>query len=308
MKPKKRRSSSWLEVSATKSSLDLPGDKKSWNLTSQDLGELEQKDVYLDITDRLCFAILYQKPKRTETTHYFSIDDEFEYENYFEDFGPLNLAMVYRYCSKINKKLKCLKMTRKKIIHFTGPDQRKQANAAFLMGCYIIIFLEKSPEDTYRVLLGGNLSYVPFRDASFRNCTFYLTLLHCFQAVHKAVQYGFLNFEEFDLDDYEHYEKVENRDLNWIIPGQFFAFCGPHPRPRLERGHHYHTPYFKRHNVTTIIRFNKKSYDARRFTEAGFDHHELVFADGSIPSDAILKEFLNICENAALLLVVNHLL
>ncbi|XP_043837157.1 dual specificity protein phosphatase CDC14B-like [Dromiciops gliroides] len=256
MKPKKKkRSSSWLKVSATKSSLDLPGDKKSWNLTSQDLGELEQKDVYLDITDRLCFAILYQKPKRTATTYYFSIDDEFEYENYFEDFGPLNLAMVYRYCSKINKKLKCLKMTRKKIIHFTGPDQRKQANAAFLMG------------------------------------------------LHKAVQYGFLNFEEFDLDDYEHYEKVENGDLNWIIPGRFIAFCGPHPRRRLESGYHYHTPeayvpYFKRHNVTTIIRLNKKVYDARRFTEAGFDHHELFFADGSIPSDAIVKEFLNICENA----------
>ncbi|XP_068944130.1 dual specificity protein phosphatase CDC14B isoform X3 [Petaurus breviceps papuanus] len=253
--------------------------------------------------DRLCFAILYQKPKSAANIHYFSIDDEFEYENFFADFGPLNLAMVYRYCCKINKKLKSLTMIRKKIIHFTGPDQRKQANAAFLMGCYLIIYLEKSPEDTYRTLLVGNISYVPFRDASYGNCTFYITLLDCFQAVHKAVHYGFLNFEKFDLDDYEHYEKAENGDLNWIIPGRFIAFCGPHPRSRLESGYHYHTPeayvpYFKRHNVTTIIRLNKKAYDARRFTEAGFDHHELFFADGSIPSDAIVKEFLNICENA----------
>nr|XP_020827325.1 dual specificity protein phosphatase CDC14B isoform X5 [Phascolarctos cinereus] len=257
----------------------------------------------VNFTNRLCFAILYQKPKSAANIHYFSIDDEFEYENFFADFGPLNLAMVYRYCCKINKKLKSITMIRKKIIHFTGPDQRKQANAAFLMGCYLIIYLEKSPEDTYRMLLVGNISYVPFRDASYGNCTFYLTLLDCFQAVHKAVQYGFLNFEKFDLDDYEHYEKAENGDLNWIIPGRFIAFCGPHPRSRLESGYHYHTPeayvpYFKRHNVTTIIRLNKKAYDARRFTEAGFDHHELFFADGSIPSDAIVKEFLNICENA----------
>ncbi|XP_072452982.1 dual specificity protein phosphatase CDC14B isoform X9 [Notamacropus eugenii] len=298
-----RRSSSWLKVSGTKSSLDLLGAKKSRHSTSQDLAELEQEDVYLDITDRLCFAILYQKPKSAANIHYFSIDDEFEYENFFADFGPLNLAMVYRYCCKINKKLKSLTMIRKKIIHFTGPDQRKQANAAFLMGCYLIIYLERSPEDTYRTLLVGNISYVPFRDASYGNCTFYITLLDCFQAVHKAVQYGFLNFEKFDLDDYEHYEKAENGDLNWIIPGRFIAFCGPHPRSRLESGYHYHTPeayvpYFKRHNVTTIIRLNKKAYDARRFTEAGFDHHELFFADGSIPSDAIVKEFLNICENA----------
>ncbi|XP_051852725.1 dual specificity protein phosphatase CDC14B isoform X4 [Antechinus flavipes] len=267
-----RRSSSWLKVPTTRSSLDLLGAKKSRNSTSEDLVDLEQEDVYLDITDRLCFAILYQKPKSAANIHYFSVDDEFEYENFFADFGPLNLAMVYRYCCKINKKLK-------------------------------IIYLEKSPEDTYRMLLVGNISYVPFRDASYGNCTFYITLLDCFQAVHKAIQYGFLNFEKFDLDDYEHYEKAENGDLNWIIPGRFIAFCGPHPRSRLESGYHYHTPeayipYFKRHNVTTIIRLNKKAYDARRFTEAGFDHHELFFADGSIPSDAIVKEFLNICENA----------
>ncbi|XP_007498001.1 dual specificity protein phosphatase CDC14B isoform X4 [Monodelphis domestica] len=263
----------------------------------------KEKFIVEVIKDRLCFAILYQKPKSAANIHYFCIDDEFEYENFFADFGPLNLAMVYRYCCKINKKLKSLTLIRKKIIHFTGADQRKQANAAFLMGCFIIIYLEKSPEDTYRMLLVGNISYVPFRDASYGNCTFYLTLLDCFQAVHKAIRYGFLNFEKFDLVEYEHYEKAENGDLNWIIPGRFIAFCGPHPRNRLESGYHYHTPeayvpYFKRHNVTTIIRLNKKAYDARRFTDAGFDHHELFFADGSIPSDAIVKEFLNICENA----------
>ena len=29
-------------------------------------------------------------------------------------------------------------MLRKRIIHFTGTDQRKQANAAFLVGCYMV--------------------------------------------------------------------------------------------------------------------------------------------------------------------------
>lgn len=29
-------------------------------------------------------------------------------------------------------------MIRKKIVHFTGSDQRKQANAAFLIGCYMV--------------------------------------------------------------------------------------------------------------------------------------------------------------------------
>lgn len=57
-------------------------------------------------------------------------------------------------------------------------------------------------------------------------------------------------------------------------------------------------PYFRRHNVTTIIRLNKRVYDARRFKDAGFEHYELFFADGSIPNDAIVRTFLSICENA----------
>lgn len=68
-------------------------------------------------------------------------------------------------------------------------------------------------------------------------------------------------------------------------------------------GYHQHSPeayipYFKNHNVTTVIRLNKRMYDAKRFTNAGFDHYDLFFADGSTPTDAIVKEFLDICENA----------
>ncbi|KFO22173.1 Dual specificity protein phosphatase CDC14B [Fukomys damarensis] len=224
------------------------------------------------IPDRLCFAILYSRPKSASNEHYFSIDNELEYENFYADFGPLNLAMVYRYCCKINKKLK-------------------------------VIYLGRTPEEAFGILIFGDTSYIPFRDAAYGSCSFYITLLDCFHAVKKAMQYGFFNFNTFNLDEYEHYEKAENGDLNWIIPDQFLAFCGPHSRSRLESGYHQHSPetyipYFKSHSVTTVIRLNKRMYDAKRFTDAGFDHHDLFFADGSTPTDAIVKEFLDICENA----------
>lgn len=51
-------------------------------------------------------------------------------------------------------------------------------------------------------------------------------------------------------------------------------------------------------NVSTIIRLNKQLYDARRFTDAGFDHRDLFFVDGSTPTDAIVRRFLAVCENA----------
>ncbi|KAL2777140.1 dual specificity protein phosphatase CDC14C, partial [Daubentonia madagascariensis] len=84
------------------------------------------------------FAIIYSRPKSASNVHYSSIDNEPEYENFYADSGPLNLAMVYRYCYKINRKLKSITMLRKKIIHFTGSDQTKPANAAFLVGCYMV--------------------------------------------------------------------------------------------------------------------------------------------------------------------------
>ncbi|XP_026559691.1 dual specificity protein phosphatase CDC14B isoform X2 [Pseudonaja textilis] len=275
------------------------------------LGEAEEqspraprRDICLQISDRLYFAILFHKPKSGSTsTHYFCIDDEFVYENFYADFGPLNLAMIYRYCCKLNKKLKSFTMLRKKIVHYCGSDQKKQANAAFLIGCYTIIYLRESPENVYRHLLFGNVSYLPFRDAAFGTCTFHLTLLDCFHAINKALQYGFLDFNTFDANEYEHYERAENGDFNWIIPKKIMAFSGPHSRSRIENGYPHHAPeayfpYFRRHNVTTVIRLNKKMYDSRRFKDAGFDHYDLFFADGSIPNDAIIKAFLNICENA----------
>ena len=35
-----------------------------------------------------------------------------------------------------------------------------------------------------------------------------------------------------------------------------------------------------------------------RFTKGGFQHEDLFFTDGSTPSDAILQQFLDICEKA----------
>ncbi|XP_076976236.1 dual specificity protein phosphatase CDC14A isoform X14 [Tamandua tetradactyla] len=140
-------------------------------------------------------------------------------------------------------------------------------------------------------------------DASFGNCTYNLTILDCLQGIRKGLQHGFFDFETFDVDEYEHYERVENGDFNWIVPGKFLAFSGPHPKSKIENGYPLHAPeayfpYFKKHNVTAIVRLNKKIYEAKRFTDAGFEHYDLFFIDGSTPSDNIVRRFLNICENA----------
>lgn len=98
-------------------------------------------------------------------------------------------------------------------------------------------------------------------------------------------------------------KRVENGDLNWILPGKFIGFCGPHNKSLVYNGYPLHSPetyfnYFRRHNVTTIIRLNKKIYDSNKFVNGGFDHKDLYFVDGSTPSDRIMNQFIDICEKA----------
>lgn len=260
-------------------------------------------DVYIAITDQLYFAILKQKIRSTADRHCFCVDDELAYENFYADFGPLNLAMFYRFCCKLTKKLKSITLSRKKIIFYTCGDKKKQVNAAYLIGSYAVMNLNIMPEEAHDLLVSKNSTYMPFRDASFGTCLYNLDILDCLRAVHKALQYGWLDFSNFDVEEYEHYERAENGDFNWIIPGKFLAFSGPHPKSKIENGYPLHAPeayipYFRKHNITAVVRLNKKMYDARRFTEVGFEHHDLFFVDGSTPNDSIVRKFLNICENA----------
>lgn len=96
---------------------------------------------------------------------------------------------------------------------------------------------------------------------------------------------------------------MDNGDLNWILPGKFIGFCGPHNKSLIYNGYPLHSPetyfnYFRRHNVTTIVRLNKKIYDSNKFVNAGFDHKDLYFVDGSTPSDRIMNQFIEISEKA----------
>jgi len=253
------------------------------------------------IPDRFYFAILRSKPKSSTNTHYFCIDEEYNYENFYADFGPLNLAYLHRYCYKVNRKLQSAGS--KKIIHYTSFDSRKRANAAFLIGAYQVIHLKKSPEEAYRPLVARNCPpYLPFRDAAYGPCTYNLTILDCLHAIDRAITFNFYSPENFDVEEYEFYERVEFGDFNWILPNKFLAFSGPHPKTKKENGYPLHAPeayfpYFRKHNITCVIRLNKKIYEARRFQNAGFDHWDLFFIDGSTPSDEIIQKFIRICEN-----------
>ena len=52
-------------------------------------------------------------------------------------------------------------------------------------------------------------------------------MLDCLGGLEYAIRLGWFNYKTFSLAEYEHYEKIENGDLNWIVPNKFVAFSSP---------------------------------------------------------------------------------
>lgn len=117
-------------------------------------GELEH--ITEIIKNRLYFGVTADQNtvaiKNTQNVYYFSIDDELLYANYYYDFGPLNISCLYKYCMKLHSFLKCAQQG-KRIVHYTSSDPNRRTNAAFLMGCYAVLYLGMDPKHIYSVFL-----------------------------------------------------------------------------------------------------------------------------------------------------------
>ena len=70
--------------------------------------------------------------------------------------------------------------------------------------------------------------------------------------------------DTFNLADYQHYEKVENGDMNWIIPKKFLALSTPVDSSQSQDMTYtpdYYVPIFKKLGITAVFRLNNKEYD-----------------------------------------------
>jgi cell division cycle 14 len=142
----------------------------------------------------------------------------------------------------------------------------KRVNSAFLICAYGVIVMGKTGMEAW-----GSFQHLePFpdyRDASLGSCTYKCSLLHCLRGLEIAIKLGWLDYAGFNLEEYEKLEKVENGDMNWIIPGKMLAFSCPSVSATDESGMRCFTPEdygpeFKRLGVGSVIRLNKTTYDS----------------------------------------------
>mmetsp|Transcript_107766 Transcript_107766/g.300364 ORF Transcript_107766/g.300364 Transcript_107766/m.300364 type:complete len:462 (+) Transcript_107766:27-1412(+) len=241
-------------------------------------------------------------PKDTASTHFFSTDATLTYEPFSADFGPLSLAMTYRYCKMVEAKLNNPSLAGKCIIHVCLQDPEMRANAACLVGLYQVIMLRKTAKQAYQPFAGIEPPFHPFRDAITGPSTFDLTIPDCLEGMQKAIELGWFDIEAFDLESYEVLGNVYQCDASWVVPDKFLAFAGPSPNSSDASGYPCFTPedcvpIFRRAGIGIVVRLNNKQYDRRRFTEHGIRHADLFFADGSCPPWEIISKFLLIAES-----------
>jgi len=254
------------------------------------------------IPDRLYWAIYDGVPRDTPNIHFVNTVNRFIYEPFYRDFGPLNLSQLYRYCHFMREKLENPEYADKKICHWSQHEPEKAANAAWLIGGFMICMKGLTGDQAWAFFKRVDPRiFAPFRDASQGPCHYPCTLHHCFRGLWRANLDGFWDMNNFDPDEYEYYERVENGDYNVITP-KFIAFSGPSAcKTEIFPGVYSKvcSDYFdlwRKHKVSAVVRLNKKIYDKEDFVKAGFSHYDMYFLDGSVPTPEIIDRFLDAAE------------
>jgi len=261
---------------------------------------IESKAIEI-IKDKLYWISDKNPPKNQPNAFFFNIDSDLVYEPFFADFGPLDMGKTYRFITELEKLLQDSAYAKSKFYHHTSLDNAKRTNAACLMGAFQVIILGRTAEEAWAPLAKAQPPVAEYRDASYTNSTYRCSILDCLRGLEYAIKLKWFDLKSFNLRDYEFYEKVENGDMNWIIPNKFLAFSGPADMPRDPDGYRRWTPedyvpIFKKIGITHVVRLNNKQYDENRFKKNGIKHTDLYFLDGSCPSDEIIDNFLKIVE------------
>lgn len=190
-----------------------------------------------------------------------------------------------------------------------------------------MIVQRRAPWEAFHPI--AEIEFMPFRDAGRGPSDFNLSIQDCLWGLWKAMQNGLCDMNDFSVDEYEYYEKVENGDWNWLTP-HFIAFASPVDphwikRQKEERGtpavgnpssisrspssslnlalqRKLPTPYlncldyFEKRDIKLVVRLNTELYDRNTFLDRGIDHMELYFDDGTNPTDEIVRTFLDVAD------------
>ena len=261
--------------------------------------------------NKLFFIITKQPPKEKQKWICFNTDSDYRYYPFCDDFGPFNLAAVYRFCAKVRKLISTSKSDQ--ILYYTTGDARQAANCAFLMAACVVMELGQTAESTKSWLTDLGELLAVFRDASYGTAPFEMLVADCIDGLAKAKRAGLVAFDEcgFDVEEYELLDDPANGDLHVVVPDRFVAFKGPRDDavsdsgPWADRGGlrdfhpSFYVPLFQQLGVTVVVRLNERRYDAAHFERAGIAVRDLYFDDCTAPPLGVVFRFFRAADEEA---------
>jgi cell division cycle 14 len=85
------------------------------------------------------------------------------------------------------------------------------------------------------------------------------------RGLEKAIQLGWYNFSTFDYKEYEYNHRLENGDMNWIIPKKLLALSSPTDRASDGLPPQHFVDKFLKKNIKAVIRLNESLYSEEVF-------------------------------------------
>ncbi|KAB5580841.1 protein-tyrosine phosphatase-like protein [Coniochaeta sp. 2T2.1] len=256
------------------------------------------------------------KPRKQP--YYFTIDDELFYNAFHHDFGPLHIGHLYRFALKFHDILGAKENRDRPVVFWSMADPKSRANASCLLACYMVLIQSWPPHLALAPIAQVDPPLMPFRDAGYSQADYGLTIQDMVYGVWKAKEEGCCLLDNFDLDEYEKYERVESGDFNWISP-HFLAFASPMHLP-VERitpdsdlfatlpgtieaiDEHKKLPapfkevlkHFRERNIGLVVRLNSALYSPSWFEALGIQHLDMIFEDGTCPPLTTVRKFIRL--------------
>lgn len=81
------------------------------------------------------------------------------------------------------------------------------------------------------------------------------------RGLEKAIALSWYNYLKFDYKEYEYNHKLENGDMNWIIPKKILALSSPSDKAKEGLPPEHFVEFFLKNKIKTVIRFNERMYD-----------------------------------------------
>ncbi len=261
--------------------------------------------VYLHLSDGTL-------PLSDQYVDYFCVEPHLVYVAFADDFGPLNLGSIFRFCHALDDRIQ-QELARKLILH-SSKDIETVTNTVFLVGAYLIMRRDYTVDQVVTACLGIVSDIAAYRDVSPGVQTFFLRVQDCWGGLWRAKALQWVDFgaDGFDVDEYDNYDCPLNADLHEIIPGKLIAMRGPQHLPDGARyqdvtgsdGCFSHRVFSPAHcaeillqfDVQAVVRLNAPHYDAQDMEAEGIAVAELYFEDCTPPPVDVVAKFLAITE------------